>query len=76
MFASLALVTISAAGVVYFLLGCCVVVLLVWGLRYLASLAGIAIPQPLWGLFGFVLVLLLILYALGVFGAGGGVTVR
>ena len=68
--------SISLTGVIYFLLACCALVFLVIGLRYLAGLAGVNVPQQFWALLGFVLFLLLLLYALGAFGGGGGISFR
>ena len=67
----LAIIAISLVGVIKFLIAVAVVVFLILGLKWLAGQVGFAIPQPMWAVLGFILVLLLLLYALGVFGAGG-----
>lgn len=68
-------VVISLVGVIQFLIAVAVVVFLILGLQWLAAKVGFSIPQPMWAVLGFILVLLLLLYALGVFG-GGGVSFR
>ena len=73
MFSFLA-VSISLVGVIYFLLAVCVLAFLIVGLKYLAGLMGVVVPPPMWAILGFILFLLLLLYALGVFGGSGGVT--
>ena len=75
MFATLGL-SISLVGVIYFLLAVCVLCFLVLGLRYLAGIMGLTVPQPFWAILGFVLFLIILLYALGAFGGSGGVTIR
>jgi hypothetical protein len=65
-------VAISILGICYFLLACAAVVFLIWGLRWLAGIAGIAIPQFVWALLGFVLVILLII----MFVSGSGISVH
>lgn len=55
-------VSISILGILYFLLLCAAVVGLVLGLRWLAGIAGLAIPPAVWALLGFVLVVLLLIY--------------
>jgi hypothetical protein len=67
---------ISLTGVIYFLLALVVLCFLIVGVRHLLGLAGIALPQPMWALIGFALFLIVLLYALGAFGGGGGVTIR
>jgi hypothetical protein len=67
---------ISLTGVIYFLLALVVLCFLIVGVRYLLGLAGIALPQPMWALIAFALFLIVLLYALGAFGGGGGVTLR
>jgi len=68
--------TISLTGVIYFLLALVVLCFLVWGVRYLLTLMGVSIPQPIWALIAFALFLIVLLYALGAFGGSGGVTIR
>ena len=72
---ALAALNISLVGVIQFLIAVAVVVFLILGLQWLAAKVGFAIPQPMWAVLGFILILLLLLYALGVFGSGA-VTIR
>jgi hypothetical protein len=67
--------TVSLVGIIYFLIAVAVLVFAVIGLKWLAAQAGWAIPPPMLAVFGFICFLLLLLYALGVFGAGG-ITIR
>lgn len=71
---ALATLNLSLSGVIYFLLAVAVIAFLIVGLRWLAAQMGWAIPQPMLAILGFICFLLLILYALGVF--GGAVTIR
>jgi hypothetical protein len=68
--------SISLTGVIYFLLALVALCFLIVGARYLLGLAGVVIPQPMWALIAFALFLIVLLYALGAFGGGGGVTLR
>ena len=68
-------VVISLIGVIQVLIAVAVVVFLILGLQWLASKAGFMLPQPMWAVLGFILILLVLLFALGVFG-GGGVSFR
>ena len=63
---------ISLSGVIYFLLALCVLALLVWGVRYVLTLMGVTLPQPLWAILGFMLVLIVLLWFLGIIGGGPG----
>lgn len=63
---------ISLSGVIYFLLALCVIALLVWGVRYVLGLMGVTVPQPLWAILGFMLVLIVLLWFLGIIGGGPG----
>ena len=74
MFSSLAIV-ISLVGVIHFLLAVAVVALLVLGLKWLFAQLQWSVPQPIWAVLGFILFLVVLLYALGAFG-GGGVSFR
>jgi hypothetical protein len=65
---------ISLTGVIYFLLAVCVIAILVVGLRWLMAQMGVAVPQPVWAILGFMLFLVLLLYFLGAI--GGGVSIR
>lgn len=67
--------TISLTGVIYFLIAVAILVLLIVGVRYLLSLAGVTVPQPIWAILGIILFLIILLYALGAIG-GGGVSFR
>jgi len=71
---ALAALNISLTSVVYFLIAVAVIVFLILGLQWLAAQLGWGIPQPMWAVFGFICFLLLLLYAFGAFGGGGGVT--
>jgi hypothetical protein len=62
---------ISLGGVLQFLLAVAVIALLVVGLRWLAGVMGLTIPQPMWAILGFILFILLVMFALGTFGSGG-----
>ena len=72
----LAVVVISLAGVVQFLLVVAVIVFLIVGLKFLGEKMGMVIPPPMLAILGFILFLLLVLYALGIFGAPSGVVFR
>jgi hypothetical protein len=69
-------VVISLGGVIQFLLAVAVIVFLVLGLKFLGEKLGFGIPQPMLAVLGFILFLLLVLFALGIFGGGGGLVVR
>lgn len=71
---TLAALNISLVGVIYFLLAVAVIAFLIVGLKWLGAQMGWVIPPPMLAILGFVLFLLLILYAIGVFGGSGGVT--
>jgi hypothetical protein len=73
---ALAALNISLVGVIYFLIAVAVVAFLIVGLKWLAAQMGWAIPPPMLAILGFICFLLLLLYALGVFGGGSGVTIR
>jgi hypothetical protein len=64
------LAAISISGMLWFLVYAACLVGFVWALRFLAGKAGWAITDPWWGLFGFILICLLLLYLLGAFGGG------
>lgn len=64
--------TISIVGVLKFLLLLAIIVLLIVGIRYLFSLVGWSIPQPIWIVVGVIVFLLLLIYFLG---GGTGITV-
>jgi hypothetical protein len=68
-------VVISIIGVIQVLIAVAVVVFLILGLQWLAAKVGFVLPQPMWAVLGFILILLVLLFALGVFG-GGGVSFR
>ena len=70
---ALAVLSISLVGVIQFLIAIAVVVFLLLGLKWLAAQLGWAIPQPMYAVLGFILLLLLLLYALGTF---GGIAIR
>lgn len=64
-------ITISLVGVIYFLLAVAVLCILIVGLKWLMAQMGVVVPPPIWAILGFMLFLILILYVLGAFGAGG-----
>lgn len=68
--------TISLVGVIYFLLAVAVLCILIVGLKWLMGQMGVVVPQPIWAILGFMLFLILILYALGAFGGAGGISFR
>lgn len=69
-------VVISLGGVIQFLLAVAVIAFLVLGLKFLGEKMGWTVPQPMLAVLGFILFLLLVLFALGILGAGGSVVVR
>jgi hypothetical protein len=69
-------VAISLVGVIYFLLAVGVLCILILGLRWLMAQMGVVVPQPIWAILGFMLFLVLVLYALGAFGGAGGVSIH
>jgi hypothetical protein len=69
-------VAISLVGVIYFLLAVAVLCILIVGLRWLMAQMGVVVPPPIWGILGFMLFLVLVLYALGAFGGAGGISVH
>jgi hypothetical protein len=66
---------ISLTSVIWFLIGVAIIVFLLLGLKWLAGLLNFTIPQPMWAVLGFILILLLILWAFGLI-SGGPVVVR
>ena len=68
---TLAVLSISLVGVIQFLIAVAVVVFLILGLQWLAKQVGFAIPQAMWAVLGFILIMLLLLFALGIFGPPG-----
>ena len=70
------LAVISISGLLWFLIYGAVIVGFVWGIRFLAGKMGWSIPEPVWGLIGFVLLCLLGLYLLGAIGGGGPLVTR
>ncbi len=68
--------TISLVGVIYFLIAVAVLCILIVGLRWLMGQMGVVVPQPIWAILGFILFLVILLYALGAFGGTGGLTIR
>ena len=59
------LITISVLGVLKFLLVLAVLVLLIVGIKYLFSLAGWVIPQPIWIVLGVIVFILLCIWFIG-----------
>jgi hypothetical protein len=66
---------LSITSVIYFLIGVAVIVFLILGLKWLAAQLGWTIPQPMYAVLGFILFLVLVLYAFGLI-SGGPVVVR
>jgi hypothetical protein len=64
------LAAISISGMLWFLIYVACVVGFIYGLRWLAGKAGIAINDTVWQIVGFILVCLLLLYLLGALGGG------
>jgi len=69
----LAAVVLSLTGVINFLIVVAILALLVVGLRWLFGKMGWALPEPMWAIVGFIVLLLVILWA---FGGGPGITLR
>jgi type IV secretory pathway VirB2 component (pilin) len=67
----LALVTLSIAGVAKFLITIALLALMVVGLQWLFGKMGWSVPQPFWAILGFILFLLVVIWA---FGGGSGIT--
>ncbi len=68
--------SISLVGVIYFLIAVAVLCILIVGLRWLMAQMGVVVPQPIWAILGFILFLVILLYALGAFGGGGGISIH
>lgn len=64
--------TLSLTSVIYFLLALCVIAILVVGVRWLLAQMGVAIPNPILAILGFMLFLIVLLWFMGVIGGGGG----
>jgi len=69
----LALVTLTIAGVAQFLIAVAILALLVVGLKWLFGTMGWSVPQPFWAILGFILFLLIVIWAFG--GGGGGLRI-
>jgi len=69
----LAFVVLSIAGVAQFLIAVAILALLVVGLKWLFGTMGWSVPQPFWAILGFILFLLVVIWA---FGGGSGITLR
>lgn len=69
-------IVISLVGVIHFLIAVAIVVLLVLGLKWLFGVLGWSVPQPIWAVLGFILFLIVLLYAIGAFGGSAGLSFR
>lgn len=69
-------ISISLVGVIYFLIAVAVLCILIVGLRWLMAQMGVVVPPPIWAILGFILFLVILLYALGAFGSGAGISIR
>lgn len=70
------LAVISVSGLIWFLIYAAIIVCFVWALRWLAAKASLTIPEPVWGILGFILLCFLALWLLGALGGGGPLFVR